>query len=207
RQELLGRLRGPGPVNGAPERARAKRDSSARASSTSESVSPSVAQARGVVEPLERALQIYTDMQNAPQAAACHYQIGQYYAKVLPAYVGVGAAPDSSASSSAFRGGGGGGGSSTGEGTGNDARTAALQASKAWETGQRAARHFLAARAYFAPFERGPTSVILALDLCDLYLFLADMGSSSVGGGTATAPFAGSNAPPPLGPGPGRAGA
>lgn len=81
----------------------------------------------------------------------------------------------------------------------NDARSA-LQASKAWETGQRAARHFLAARAYFAPFERGLTSVILAIDLCDLYLFLADMGNNG-GGGTATAPFAGSNAPPPSGPG------
>lgn len=36
---------------------------------------PSVAQARGVVEPLESALQIYTDMKNASQAAACHYQV------------------------------------------------------------------------------------------------------------------------------------
>lgn len=36
---------------------------------------PSASQARGVVEPLDRALQIYTDMKNAPQAAACHYQV------------------------------------------------------------------------------------------------------------------------------------
>ncbi|CAM9914476.1 unnamed protein product, partial [Sphacelaria rigidula] len=36
---------------------------------------PSVRQARGVVEPLERALQIYSDMTNASQAAACHYQV------------------------------------------------------------------------------------------------------------------------------------
>ena len=138
-------------------------------------------------------------------------QIGQYYAKVLPAYVGLGPAPNPIASPSALAGGreggggGGGGGRSTGEGSvnsstsRNDARSA-LQASKAWETGQRAARHFLAARAYFAPFERGPTAVILALDLCDLYLFLAEMGNSvggGGGGGTAAAPFAGSNAPLP----------
>ena len=75
RQELLGRLRGPDPVNGTPEQTKVKRDPSARASSTSESAAPSVAQARDVVEPLERALQIYTDMQNAPQVAACHYQV------------------------------------------------------------------------------------------------------------------------------------
>lgn len=49
--------------------------------------------------------------------------------------------------------------------------------------GQRAARHFLAARAYFAPFEHGPTSVILALGLCNLYLFLAEMGGFAAGGG------------------------
>lgn len=36
---------------------------------------PSVAQAREVIDPLERALQIYTEMHNAQQAAACHYQV------------------------------------------------------------------------------------------------------------------------------------
>lgn len=40
------------------------------------SAAPSVKQARGVIDPLERALQIYTDMNNASQAAACHYQVG-----------------------------------------------------------------------------------------------------------------------------------
>lgn len=58
---------------------------------------------------------------------------------------------------------------------------------KAWDVGQRAIRHFLAARAYFGTFERGPTSVILALDLCDLYLLLA---SIVLGEGTR-APVAG----------------
>lgn len=54
----------------------------------------------------------------------------------------------------------------------------ALQRAKAWEVGQWASRHFLAARAYFGPFEQGPTSVVLALDLCDLYLSLAGMAAS-----------------------------
>lgn len=36
---------------------------------------PTIGQVRGIVGPLEQALQIYTDMKNAPQAAACHYQV------------------------------------------------------------------------------------------------------------------------------------
>ena len=104
-------------------------------------------------------------------------QIGQYYSKVLPAYIRphlgtTGRASNdttTATTSTAFK----------------DPGSSALQVAKAWEAGQRAARHFLAARAYFAPFEHGPTSVILALDLCNLYLFLAEMGETarSRGGG------------------------
>lgn len=49
-----------------------KGSSSAKMSGAS---APTAAQVRGVVGPLEQALQIYTDMKNAPQAAACHYQV------------------------------------------------------------------------------------------------------------------------------------
>ncbi|CAN0558571.1 unnamed protein product [Ectocarpus sp. 12 AP-2014] len=116
-------------------------------------------------------------MKNAPQAAACHYQIGQYYAKILPVYA---AGTDSAASceptTTNAPGRSDGGGPSS-----------ALRVAKAWEAGQRAARHFLAARAYFAPFEHGPTSVILALDLCNLYLFLAEMGGGPVTAAAAAA--------------------
>ncbi|CAM9878925.1 unnamed protein product [Discosporangium mesarthrocarpum] len=48
---------------------------------------PSPGEERRVVEPLELALETYMGMSNAGQAAACHYQIGQYYAKVLPVYL------------------------------------------------------------------------------------------------------------------------
>eukprot|EP00903_Cladosiphon_okamuranus_P008405 g8081.t1 len=149
---------------------------------------PTIGQVRGVVGPLEQALQIYTDMKNAPQAAACHYQIGQYYLKILPAYVRPPPPTESAGYSSSHDG-------ITGSASNSAATTAdtstafkdqgssALQVAKAWEAGQRAARHFLAARAYFAPFEHGPTSVILALDLCNLYLFLAEMGATTTSGG------------------------
>lgn len=115
-------------------------------------------------------------------------QIGQYYSKVLPAYIGPHPATESAGASSSH-------GGTTGRADNTTATTAdtsttfkdpwssALHEAKAWETGQRAARHFLAARAYFAPFEHGPTSVILALDLCNLYLFLAEMGATATSGG------------------------
>lgn len=40
-----------------------------------ECLAPTAAQTRSVVEPLERALHIYSGMQNASQVAACHYQV------------------------------------------------------------------------------------------------------------------------------------
>eukprot|EP00752_Nemacystus_decipiens_P010351 g9221.t1 len=159
---------------------------------------PTVGQVRAIVGPLEQALQIYTDMKNAPQAAACHYQIGQYYSKVLPAYVGRYSATKS-ASASSSEGGTTARASSTSTTAFKDPGSSALQAAKAWEAGQRAARHFLAARAYFAPFEHGPTSVIVALDLCNLYLFLAEMGETATsGGGGGGGRFTGTSMDSPL---------
>ncbi len=117
-------------------------------------------------------------------------QIGQYYSKILPAYIGPlsGAAGSSGAPSS--RHGGTNTSAADGGGVASSKKpgpSSALLVAKAWEVGQQAARHFLAARAYFAPFEHGPTSVILALDLCDLYLRLAEMGAGVVGGGVPPA--------------------
>lgn len=116
-------------------------------------------------------------------------QIGQYYAKMLPAYTGShSSAAGESIGSSSPNGGaarrGASGNNTSGDGVkGFNNGLSALRVTKAWEVGQRAAQHFLAARAYFAPFEHGPTSVILALDLCNLYLFLAEMGGTAAGGG------------------------
>lgn len=103
-------------------------------------------------------------------------QIGQYHAKVLPAYLGSSCASLGSDASSVK--GRNRGSSKSHIGDTKNATASTLQRAKAWEVGQRASRHFLAARAYFAPFEQGPTSVVLALDLCDLYLSLASMASS-----------------------------
>lgn len=75
RQQLLAMLPHPDANSGAPEPAGTKTGLSTKAFAVLTSSAPSVAQARSVVEPLERALQIYTDMQNASQAAACHYQV------------------------------------------------------------------------------------------------------------------------------------
>lgn len=69
RQELLAKILRPDARSTAPGR----RDGSS--ATTSVPSQPNVAQVRGVVGPLEQALQIYTDMKNAPQAAACHYQV------------------------------------------------------------------------------------------------------------------------------------
>lgn len=116
-------------------------------------------------------------------------QIGQYHSKVLPAYIGPQSATKSAGASPSHGGTTRRAGTSSSKTAGDtfttfkDAGSSALQVAKAWESGQRAARHFLAARAYFAPFEHGPTSVILALDLCKLYLFLAEMGATAAGGG------------------------
>lgn len=69
RQELLATLLQPeAAVAGSTE----KDGASAKISTCSP---PTIGQVRGVVGPLEQALQIYTDMKNAPQAAACHYQV------------------------------------------------------------------------------------------------------------------------------------
>ncbi|CAM9621730.1 unnamed protein product [Hapterophycus canaliculatus] len=181
RQELLAKLlRLDSAAIVAPEQVAGTKSATMQHSGSS---APTAAQARGVVGPLEQALQIYTDMNNAPQAAACHYQIGQYYAKILPAYVDGpdSAAPRESTNGSMSHGGGGSNSSgNTGGSSGGDKRKdvgrSEAELAKAWEVGQRAARHFLAARAYFAPFEHGSTSVLLALDLCTLYLSLAEMG-------------------------------
>lgn len=267
RQELLATLLQPEAAIAA---SNLKDGGSAKVSASSP---PTAGQARGVVGPLEQALKIYTDLKNASQAAACHYQvttsvpcacidnkivvvcvesvqavrrnfipsslsfffeqeaavlvddrrkegslhamavslprglaacnifwclllippspaqIGQYYSKVIPAYIGSHLASESAGASSSDVGTTARA-SSSGTNTITDSFTtfkdsgsSALQVAKAWECGHRAARHFLAARAYFAPFEHGPTSVILALDLCNLYLFLADMGATATGGG------------------------
>lgn len=105
-------------------------------------------------------------------------QIGQYYAKILPVYA---AGPDSAAACEPTAA------NAPGRGDGGGGLSSALRVAKAWEAGQRAARHFLAARAYFAPFEHGPTSVILALDLCNLYLLLAEMGGGPAAADAAAA--------------------
>lgn len=104
-------------------------------------------------------------------------QIGQYHAKVLPAYLGSTCAVVGRDASSVDKGRNR---RSSKSHIGDTKKIAApaIQRAKAWEVGQRASRHFLAARAYFAPFERGPTSVVLALDMCDLYLSLANMAAS-----------------------------
>lgn len=108
---------------------------------------------------------------------------------MLPAYIGSHAATEwagvSSSHGDIARRANNNGASNTADtsATLRDPSSSALHVAKAWEAGQRAARHFLAARAYFAPFEHGPTSVIVALDLCNLYLFLAEMGATASGGG------------------------
>lgn len=122
-------------------------------------------------------------------------KIGHYYAKVLPTQAGFNSAFfDSSALSHGRRGSGisiSGSNASSSAASRKDAGIAVLQSAKAWEVGQRAARHFLAARAYFMPLERGPSSVIVALDLCDLYLYLANMGATVA----TTTPVDGSDSP------------
>lgn len=145
----------------------------------------------------------YDYEQYVSQITRCTFrvQIGQYFAKVLPTYVASGGSPNAG-STSPPRAGDGGSVRSIKSSNGSTAppspspsshnhgagsTTATFQGLKAWEIGQGAARHFLAARAYFATFEHGPTTVILALDLCNLYTFLANIGapasSTSAAGG------------------------